>query len=303
MSHNHSDHGREPKDFGAAFAVGIGLNIVYVLLEAGFGLYSGSLALIADAGHNLSDVFGLVIAWGAVWLARKPPAGRRTYGYRRTPILASLANAILLLIAVGAIAWESIRRLSDPQPVEFSTILWVAVAGIFVNGITTWLFASGSKDDLNIRGAFLHMAADTGVTAGVILAAIVIYWTGWTWVDPVVSLLIGIVIMLGTWGLLRGSVMLALDAVPSGVDLDAVRTFLLEAEGVDEIHDLHVWGLSTTETALTAHVVCGDATIGQRLLLVLPSRLHDHFGIDHSTLQIEDFQTAEHCKLRSDLAV
>ena len=300
MSHDHSDHGHAPKDFGTTFAACIGLNIVYVILQAGFGLYSESLALIADAGHNLTDVFGLIIAWGASWLARKPPAGWRAYGFKRTPILASLANAILLLVVISAIAWEAIRRLTDPQPVEFSTILWVAIAGILANGITTWLLASGSKDDLNIRGAFLHMAADTGVTAGVIIAAIVICWTGWYWVDPVVSLLIAVVILIGTWGLLRGSVMLAIDAVPSGIDLNSVKTFLLNEESVGEVHDLHIWGLSTTETALTAHIVRKDVMIGQRLLAALPSRLHDHFGIDHSTLQVEDLQTTKHCRLRSD---
>jgi cobalt-zinc-cadmium efflux system protein len=300
-SHGHAAHGHSheaPQNFNRAFAIGVGLNVVYVILEAGFGYVSGSLALLADAGHNLSDVLGLLLAWGAIWLAAKPPTGNRTYGFKRTPILASLANALILLVAVGAIATEAIRRLFEPEHVASTTVLWVAIAGVFVNGITAWLFMSGSKRDLNIRGAFLHMAADTGVTLGVIAAALLIRWTNWQWLDPAVSLLIAVVILIGSWGLLRDSVMLVMDAVPPGIDLDAVRAHLSAAEGVDDIHDLHIWGLSTTDVALSVHLVCANHEQAQRLLTELPGELHDHFGIGHSTLQIETELVAGNCRLR-----
>ncbi len=305
MAHHHPhQHGGEShgyqQDFGRAFAIGIALNLVYVMLEAAFGLYSDSLALLADAGHNLSDVLGLVLAWGAVWLGQRPPQGRQTYGFRRSSILASLGNAILLLLAVGAITYEAIRRLLEPEQVASSTVIWVAVVGLFVNGFTAYLFSSGSKQDLNIRGAFLHMAADTGVTVGVIFAALLISWTGWLWLDPAISLLIAAVILVGTWSLLRGSTMLAMDAVPRDLDLASIRTQLCDADGiVVEVHDLHVWALSTTETALSAHLVCSDMDKGQSLLRKLPSQLEQVFGIRHATLQLETPATADICPLRS----
>lgn len=301
-SHDHAGHSHAPKDFGKAFAIGTGLNVIYVVLEAVYGMTSGSLALIADAGHNLSDVLGLLLAWGAMWLAKKPPAGNRTYGYKRAPILASLANAIILLVAVGAIGWEAVRRFMEPEQVASSTVIWVAVVGIFVNGATAWLFASGSKSDLNIRGAFLHMAADTGVTVGVIVAALLIQWTGWLWLDPAVSLLIAIIILVGTWGLLCSSVMLAIDAVPGDIDLAEVRRHLAGTDGVEEVHDLHIWGMSTTETALTAHVVCRSEE-ASALLLKLSGELRHKFGIGHATLQFETASTAELCHLRPDHVV
>ena len=253
-SHSHSGHGHShaPAGFGKAFAIGISLNIIYVVLEATFGIISGSLALLADAGHNLSDVFGLAIAWGAAWLSSKPPSATRTYGFKRAPILASLTNAVILLVAVGVIAWEAVHRLLSPEPVASNTILWVAVVGVFVNAGTAWLFMAGSKGDLNIRGAFLHMAADAGVTVGVIVAALLIQWTGALWLDPAISLVIALVILVSTWGLLRDSTSLAMDAVPPGVDQEAIRRHLESAGAIDEVHDLHIWGLSTTETALTA---------------------------------------------------
>ncbi|WP_319517943.1 cation diffusion facilitator family transporter [uncultured Martelella sp.] len=297
--HVHGGHGHShaPQNFGRAFAIGISLNIIYVVLEAVFGVFTGSLALLADAGHNLSDVLGLVLAWGAIWLAAKPPGGSRTYGFKRAPILASLANAIILIVAVGAISWEAIGRFFEPEPIETGVVIWVALAGVLVNGFTAWLFASGRKSDLNIRGAYLHMAADAGVTVGVIIAAIVIGWTGWTWIDPAVSLVIGLVILIGTWGLLRDSVRLAMDTVPAGIDIDKVRRHIEGAEGVEEVHDLHIWALSTTETALTAHIVCAEGH-AKSLLATLPDELHDTFEIGHATLQMETADTAENCRLR-----
>lgn len=299
--HGHSHgpgHSHAPANFGRAFAVGVTLNTLYVVLEALFGVFSGSLALIADAGHNLSDVLGLLIAWGAASLAMRPPAGRRTYGFKRTPILGSLANAVLLLVAVGVIGWEAVHRLFTPEPVATSTVLWVAVVGVFVNGGTAFMFMSGRKGDLNIRGAYLHMVADAGVTVGVIVAALLIRYTGWLWLDPAVSLLIAFVILVGTWGLLRDSVNLAVDAVPAGIDLEEVRTFLAAPSFVEEVHDLHIWGMSTTENALTAHIVCSDRQAGDELLEHLPRDLHDRFGIDHATIQLESPAIAEACGLR-----
>lgn len=300
MAHDHASHiSPANTDFSKAFAIGIGLNIIYVVAEAVFGLLAGSLALLADAGHNLSDVLGLVIAWGAVWLAKQPASGRKTYGYKRATVLASLANAILLLIAVGAIGWEAIRRLMEPAAaVQSSTVLWVAVAGIIVNGTTAFLFASGRKGDLNIRGAFLHMAADTAVTVGVLLSALVIGWTGWTWIDPVVSLVIAAVVLVSAWGLLTESVSLSLDAAPKTLDPEKVRLELQSRDDVADIHDFHIWALGTNETAMTAHIVCTDPSAGQALIRDVTHQMRDHFGIGHVTIQIETRTTADHCPLR-----
>lgn len=280
-------HAHAPARFGKAFAIGIALNSLYVVLEAGFGVFSGSLALLADAGHNLSDVLGLAIAWIAAWLAGKPPSGRKTYGYKRAPILASLANAVILLAAVGAIVWEAIRRLLDPQPVASETILWIAVIGLLVNTSTALLFMSGRKEDLNIKGAFVHMAADAGVTVGVIVAALLIIWTGWQWLDPAISLLIALVILIGTWSLLRDSVQLAIDAVPPEIELDDIRNFLENLPAVDSVHDLHVWALSTTDTALTCHLVMPEGHPGDTFLRRTIEDLRRDYGIDHTTMQIE----------------
>jgi cobalt-zinc-cadmium efflux system protein len=300
MAHAHGQaHGHQhgPARYDQAFAIGIGLNLAYVVLEATFGFISGSLALIADAGHNLSDVAGLALAWGAAWLSRRHPTERRTYGYRRSSILASLANAVLLLVAVGAISLEAARRLLDPQPVESGTILWVATVGVVVNTGTALLFMSGRKSDLNIRGAFLHMAANAGVTVGVIAAALLIGWTGWPWIDPAVSLLIAAVILVGTWGLLRDSVNLSLDAVPEGIDPREVEACLARQSGVAEVHDLHIWAMSTTETALTAHLVRPGVGVDDGLLDRLRRELHDRFGIEHATLQIETGDPAHPCPM------
>ncbi len=299
MSGRHHDHGHAgdhghghghshaPANFDRAFAVGIALNLGYVVVEAGYGLKIGSLALVADAGHNLSDVLGLVIAWGATALARRRPTQRFTYGLRSSSILAALFNAVLLLVAVGAIVVEAVRRLMDPSPVAADVVMAVAAAGIVVNALTAWMFASGRKGDLNIRGAYLHMAADAAVSLGVVVAALVMMFTGWAWLDPVVSLVISAVIVAGTWGLLRDSTSMALHAVPPGLDLRAVEAQLLARPGVVHVHDLHVWSMSTTETALTAHLQIPAGHPGDRFLCDTAELLEHQFGIGHATLQIE----------------
>jgi cobalt-zinc-cadmium efflux system protein len=274
-------------DFGRAFAIGVVLNTGFIIAEVIFGLLSHSLSLLADAGHNLGDVMGLLMAWAASNLARRSPTERFTYGLRRTSVLAALFNAILLLVSVGAIAWEAIRRISHPEPVLGLTMIWVALIGVIVNGLTAWMFVGGRKNDLNIRGAFLHMAADAAVSAGVVLAGLVILRTGWWLLDPISSLLIVMVILIGTWGLLRDSVNLALDAVPRGIDPAAVQKFLEQLPGVAAIHHLHVWGLSTTETACTAHIVKREPQLDDELLKRIAHELHERFGIEHTTIQFE----------------
>jgi cobalt-zinc-cadmium efflux system protein len=295
--HGHTEHHHGPRSYDRAFAIGIVLNLIYVAFEASFGVLAGSLALIADAGHNLSDVLGLTLAWGAAWLSRRRPSERRTYGYKRSSILASLGNAMLLLVAVGAIVLEAVRRLADPQPVESGTIVWVATLGVLINAGTAMLFASGRKGDINIRGAFLHMAADAGVTLGVIAAALLIGWTGSLWLDPAVSLAIAIAILLSTWGLLRDAVNLSLDAVPGNIDPREVEAYLVGQPGVAEVHDLHIWAMSTTETALTAHLVRPGAVVEDGLLERMRRELHDRFGIEHATIQIEAGDPAHPCPL------
>ncbi len=283
MSHSHS----HSIDFGRAFAIGILLNTAFIAAEVTFGLMSDSLTLLADAGHNLSDVMGLLIAWGATTLERRSPTPRYTYGLRRTSVLAALANAILLLVSIGAIAWEAVRRLREPAPVAGLTMIWVAAAGVLVNGLTAWMFFGGRKGDLNIRGAFLHMAADTAVSAGVVVAGFIILSTGWVLIDPLSSLAIVVVILIGTWGLLRDSVNLVLDAVPPGIDHSQVEEFLEQLPGVAAIHHLHVWGLSTTETACTAHVVKREPQLDDDLLKRIARDLQERFGIEHTTIQFE----------------
>lgn len=296
MAHGHNHgHSHESAGYGRAFAIGAALNLGFVAAEAGFGLVSGSLALVADAGHNLSDVLGLLLAWGASLLVRRRPTLRRTYGLRRTSILAALANAVLLLVAIGAIAWEALRRFGDPGPVAGGTVIGVALVGVAVNGVTALLFMRGQRDDLNLRGAFLHMAADAGVSLGVAIAGVAILTTGWRWLDPLVSLAIVAVIFVGTWGLLRDSVNLALDAVPGEIDTDAVRRYLLNLPTVTDVHDLHIWAMSTTETALTAHLVLPGGHDGDALLARACRELHDRFGIEHSTLQVERGDPAFAC--------
>ncbi len=284
MSHDHSHH---VTNYNRAFAIGIALNIVFVVIEAGYGITAGSMALIADAGHNLSDVLSLVLAWGAAALAKKPATEKRTYGLRKVTILASLASAILLLVALGGIIWETIGRFFSPQPVEGMTVIVVAAIGVVINTVTALLFFSGRKHDLNIKGAFLHMAADAGVSLGVVVAGIIIMNTGWLLIDPLISILIVIVILIGTWSLLRDSINLALDSVPGDIDIAGIKNYFNDLENISQIHDLHVWALSTTEVALSVHLIVANNFRCPGFLPKLQQHLHDHFKIEHSTVQIE----------------
>jgi cobalt-zinc-cadmium efflux system protein len=293
--HGGHGHGHGPANYGRAFACGVALNLLFVGIEATYGFLSNSLSLLADAGHNLSDVLGLAFAWIASVLAQRVPTARRTYGLRRTSILASLANALLLLAAVLGIGWEALVRLRDPQAIASGTVMVVAAIGIGINGLTAWLFASGAKSDLNVRGAYLHMAADAAVSAGVVLAALVVRYTGWLWLDPATSLAIALVIVVGTWSLLRDSIDLALDAVPRHIDPAAVEAFLAGMPGVVAVHDLHIWGMSTTEVALTVHLVKPDATVDDALLERIGSELAARFGIGHATVQLERGDDAYPC--------
>ena len=299
-SHNHAHghgHTHARPDFGRAFAVGVLLNSAFVLIEAGFGLWSGSMALVADAGHNLSDVMSLLIAWGASYMAARPANSRFTYGYKSSSILAALANAGLLLVALGAILIETIDRLFDPARVEGWTMVWVAGVGILVNGATALMFMRGRKHDLNIRGAFLHMAADALVSVGVVVAGIAILLTGDWWIDPVTSLVIVAIIGWGTWALLKDSVKMGLLAVPDSIDEGKVRAYLAGLPGVTAVHDLHIWPMSTTETALTAHLVIPGGYPGGAFLREIAHELEHEFGIGHATVQVET--GAEECHVES----
>jgi cobalt-zinc-cadmium efflux system protein len=285
-SHAHAGHSHAPDSFGFAFAVGVTLNTVFVVAELAFGYAANSLALISDAVHNFSDVIALLLAWAASWLARKQPTDQHTYGYRRASILAALVNAGLLLIAVGGIAVEAIQRIQEPAAVAGGTVVVVAALGILINGATALLFMRGRHADLNIRGAFLHMAADAAVSLGVVVAAGVIMWTGWQWVDAAISLGIAAIVLASGWGLARDSVNLALDGVPRGIELAGVRDYLGRLEGVVEVHDLHVWAMSTHETALTVHLV-RPGGYDDAFLHGVCAELSHRFNIHHATLQIE----------------
>jgi cobalt-zinc-cadmium efflux system protein len=284
--HDH-DHQLAPADFGRAFAIGIALNLGFVAVETVYGFVANSMSLLADAGHNLSDVLGLVVAWSGAIMARRAPSPRFTYGLKKAPILAALANSLFLLIAVGAIGAEAIRRLFHPSPTEGETVMIVAGIGIAINGLTALLFARGREQDLNIRGAYLHMAADAAVSAAVVFAGLVILWTGQRWVDPVMSLAVAVVILWSSVGLLKESVWMSLAGVPSGIDVDVVEAELALLDGVETVHDLHVWPLSTTETALTAHLVAPGVASTDDLLQAARRMLHDRFRIEHCTLQVE----------------
>lgn len=286
-AHGHGGHSHTPAQFGTAFAVGIGLNTAFVIIEAVFGYLGNSTALVADAGHNLSDVLGLIVAWIAMALTKRPPSARFTYGLRGSSILAALFNAMFLLVAVGAIGLEAVQRLLRPEPVAELTMIVVAAVGIVINGFTAWLFASGQGQDINIRGAYLHMVADAAVSAGVVAAGLAIMLTGWTWLDGVTSLAIVAVILWSTWGLLRESTAMSLDAVPPSIDPSAVRSYLAQRPGVSEVHDLHIWSMSTTEVALTCHLVIPSGAPGDAYLFGITHHLHETFGIQHSTIQIE----------------
>jgi cobalt-zinc-cadmium efflux system protein len=291
--HAHHDHDHRQQDFTSAFALGIGLNVGFVAVEVVFGFRANSMALLSDAGHNFSDVLGLMVAWGGGVLARRGSSPRFTYGFKKASILAALANALMLFVAVGAIGAEAIRRLVHPSPAQGGTIMIVAAVGVAVNGLTAMLFARG-QHDLNIRGAFLHMAADALVSVAVIFAGAVILWTGQQWVDPVMSLAVAVVILWGSIGLLKESVWMSLAGVPADIDLDQVEGALANLDGVEAIHDLHVWPLSTTETALTAHIVTARADYPDELLASARAVLHGTFRIEHCTLQVERHHPSDH---------
>jgi cobalt-zinc-cadmium efflux system protein len=292
QAHAHSHdrghgHTHAPVDFGRAFAIGIALNLGFVVAETVFGFIANSMALLADAGHNLSDVLGLVVAWAGAVMAKRASSPRFTYGFKKAPILAALANSLFLLVAVGAIGAEAIRRLLHPTVTEGGMVIVVAAIGILINGATALLFARGRESDINIRGAYLHMTADAAVSAAVVFAGAVILWTGQQWVDPVMSLAVAVVILWGSIGLFKESVWMSLAGVPSGIDVDVVEAELAELDGVETVHDLHIWPLSTTETALTAHLVAPDVPSTDALLQRARTMLHDRFAIEHCTLQIE----------------
>ena len=295
----HHDHGglghvHVPASFGKAFAVGMGLNTAFVVLEVLFGIASNSVALLADAGHNLSDALGLGVAWAAVILAKRRPTARFTYGLGGSSILAALFNAVFLLVVVGGLSWEAIQRFWEPEPVDGKTVMLVAACGIVLNGFCAWLFASGSKGDLNVRGAFMHMAADALVSLGVVAAGLVVLLTGWHWIDPAVSLVINAVIVWGTWSLLTGSISMSLNAVPPGIETSKVETYLKGLPGVSEVHDLHIWSMSTTETALTVHLV-RISGLDDDFLVNVARELEHRFKIQHATIQMET--GARECKL------
>jgi cobalt-zinc-cadmium efflux system protein len=299
-NHNHSKghhHHPSPKSQGRVFIMTIVLNMLFVIIEFAYGFITNSTALIADAGHNISDVLGLMLAWGAVILTRKAPSKRYTYGLRSTSIMAAVANAMLLLVACGAIAMEAIDRFSQPPAVAGLTVSIVAAVGIVINGLSAWLLMRGSKEDLNIRGAYLHMAADAAVSLAVVIAGVAMFYTGWFMIDPIISLMIVIVIVVGTWSLLRDSMQLALSAVPANIDALAIDAYLRQLDGVTEIHDLHIWGLSTTESALTVHLVMPNGHPGDIFMDEIVQTLEERFFVHHCTLQIEQGTTNHSCSL------
>jgi cobalt-zinc-cadmium efflux system protein len=304
--HDHDDHHGHhhgPMDFGRAFAIATTLNIALVIAQVVFGVLANSVALIADAGHNLGDVLGLLLAWGAHGMARWQPTKRYTYGFRSASILAALFNGIILLVATGAIAWEALRRLGGMTDVAGVTVMVIAAVGIVVNGVSAWLLVAGRQGDLNVRGAFLHLLGDAAISLGVVAAGAVIVVTGWNWLDPMASLIIAVLIVWGTWGLLREAIMMSLDAVPQGVDGGSVESYLRGLPGVSEVHDLHIWAMSTTETAMTAHLVRPGAGPDDHLLHEICHELEHRFGISHATLQIEAGNTEHVCPLAPDHVV
>ena len=311
--HGHHDHGGhahvgghhhhgDPSVHGRAFIIAIVLNSIFVAVEFGYGYAADSTALMADAGHNLSDVLGLALAWAAVIVGRRSPNQRFTYGLRSTSILAALANAMLLLVACGAIGWEALQRFTQPPAVSSVTVMVVAAIGIVVNGLSAWMFVRAGTSDLNIRGAYLHMAADAAVSLGVVAAGLIMLYTGWYWLDPLTGLVIVTVILGGTWGLLRQSMHLALNAVPPHIDATAVADYLRALPGVTDIHDLHIWGMSTTESALTVHLVMPSGYPGDRAVDDITQQLREHFAVHHSTLQIEQGTTQHACCLQAQSA-
>lgn len=296
MSHSHHHHHHEVMNYNKAFGLGIGLNVVFVIIEISYGLLADSLALLADAGHNFSDVLSLLLAWGAYYLAKRHPTLKHTYGLRKATILSALLSALLLLAALGGIIWESVERFTAHEQLVNSTIMiTVAAIGVLINTLTALLFMKGQHHDLNIRGAYLHMAADAAVSVGVVLAGFIIFFTGWHWVDPLISLLIVVGIFFTTWKLLNDSLNLALDGVPNGIDMDALKAYLLSIEDVIDLHALHVWGMSTTETALSVHLVTTQRSIDNQRLEKIQEHLHHYYSIEHMTIQIESQEDAYDC--------
>ncbi len=281
------EHHSVPTNINHAFKLGILINLIFVFIETIFGFSANALSLIADAGHNLSDVLGLVVSWVAVLLSSRPRTSNRTYGYKRSSILAALFNAIFLLVAIGGILVEALQRLQNPQPVAENKVIVVALIGILINGFTAYLFMKDQHHDLNVKGAFLHMAADTLVSVGVVVAAVIVKFTNWFWLDPVISLVIAVIIFIGTWGLLRDAVNLSLDAVPKAVDYDEVKKFIEATPGVLAIHDLHIWGISTTENALTVHICRQTLADNNQFLEKLDHELTKNFALSHITIQVE----------------
>lgn len=293
MAHNHS---HQQINYNKAFAFGIALNVIYIIIETVYGLIINSMALLADAGHNFSDVLGLLLAWGGAYLAKTAVTKSRTYGLRKSTILAAFFNAIILLIAVGAITIEAIRKIAEPEPVGGTTMMIVAGVGVVINTLTALLFMKGREKDINIKGAFLHMAADAGVSLGVVVAGLLINLTGFYLLDPIISLIIVIVITIGTWSLLRDSFQLSMDAVPRSIQFEEVKKYLESLDGVKEVHDLHIWAMSTTENALTAHLVIPGEQNDDNFLSKVCKILHDKYGIEHSTIQIEKNAQTANCE-------
>jgi cobalt-zinc-cadmium efflux system protein len=300
--HNHHDHhhSHDVASYGRAFPIGIALNLAFVAVEVTYGILAHSVALIADAGHNLGDVAGLGLAWGATVLARRKPSRRRTFGFRRTTIMASVANALILLFVTGGLTWESIRRLMEPERPQGTTMIVVALVGAVINTASALLFRRGRESDLNVRSAFLHLASDAALAVGVAIAGGLILFTGWLWLDPAVSLVLGVTILTGTWSLMRQSLNLMLDAVPEGIDPEEVKAFLGGLPRVVEVHDLHIWAMSTTETALTAHLVMPGNASAPTFLSDACKALHERFDIDHATLQIDPEEAPAPCALAPD---
>lgn len=294
--HHENHHHHHHVSVNRAFIFGIALNVIFVLIESIFGLWTGSLSLLSDAGHNLGDVAGLILVVLATRLAQKKPNNKFTYGYGKTTILVALANAVTLLIAVGAIGWEAIGRIKESQPIQGMTIAWVALAGIVVNGATALLFMRNREKDLNAKGAFLHMAADALVSLGVLIAGVIIFYTQWYWLDAVISIVIMVVIVASSWQLLKDSLRLSLDGVPAGINTEGIRQYLLNIKGVTGLHDLHIWAMSTNATALTVHLVIPQE-IETSLLNTINSDLHSQFQIDHTTIQVEK-ASEEECEQR-----
>ncbi len=295
--HEHAAHHHGLPTYNRAFLVGLILNGGFVLTEATFGWLANSVALMADAGHNLSDVLGLLLAWSASLLARRQPSTRYTYGWRKLSVLAAFFNSVFLLVVTGGIIWESLQRLVHPSEVKGAIVITVAAIGILINTGTALMFVSGRQGDLNIRAAFQHMVADAVASLGVVLAGLVIVWTHWLWLDPAFSLVIGALIILSTWELLKDSFHLAIDGVPRSIDERAVRTYLAERPGIDQVHDLHIWSMSTVEIALTAHVVMPAGHPGDGFLAQVCRELREQFGIQHATLQIEVGDSEHPCLL------